>query len=266
MHEPNAMRPAIDRRAFVASALVGGMGALTGCSLLGSPTPLAVEPGGRLSVKHAPPTALAPSGLQPLGLSTGRDATLYVPTDHKLSEPLPLMVLFHGAGGEAANWFGSYDDRGESARIIMLAIDSRGYSWDVLFIGHGPDVAFVDDALAATFDRCAVRADRISCAGFSDGATYSLAIGLTNGDLFSHVIAYSAGGLTGIDRHGAPRVFASHGVQDPILPVGVSQEYVPRLRAAGYDVSYHDFQGGHEVPPAISSTAIAWLLQDYLLA
>jgi predicted esterase len=103
--------------------------------------------------------------------------------------------------------------------------------------------------------------------GFSDGATYSLSLGLANGDLFTHVIAYSPGFIVSSADQGTPKFFISHGKQDPILPIArTSREIVSVLRSRGYDVHYVEFDGGHEVPLDISAQAISWLQSDWSLA
>ena len=58
-----------------------------------------------------------------------------------------------------------------------------------------------------------------------------------------------------------PPVYVSHGTEDQILPVALSRNnIVPSMQAAGYDVTYEEFQGGHEVPAAISESALDWFL------
>jgi phospholipase/carboxylesterase len=146
---------------------------------------------------------------------------------------------------------------GEAARrgILLLAPDSRGVTWDLLVDGYGRDVAFLDEALATVFERCDV--GRVAVAGFSDGASYALSIGLANGDLFSHVIAWSPGFMAPPDLVGRPRVFVSHGTGDRVLPIErCSRRIVPRLRADGYDVRYEEFEGGHVVPPSVVAPAL----------
>jgi predicted esterase len=49
-------------------------------------------------------------------------------------------------------------------------------------------------------------------------------------------------------------------VSDRVLPVErCSRRVVPALRAAGYNVTYEEFAGGHEVPAGTVSTALDWL-------
>ncbi len=97
--------------------------------------------------------------------------------------------------------------------------------------------------------------------GFSDGASYALSLGLLNGDLLTHVIAFSPGFVLAERRRGRPRCFLSHGVHDEVLPIDpCSRRIVRELRGADYDVRYTEFDGGHSVPPAIARAAVDWLL------
>jgi phospholipase/carboxylesterase len=176
---------------------------------------------------------------------------------------MPLLVVMHGAGGAAENWQ-SYWARAEAQGMIVLAPDARSYTWDLVYAGFGRDVAFLDQALMHTFERCRVDRARIALGGFSDGASYALSLGVANGDLFSHLIAYSPGFyVPGRPITGEPRVFVSHGTSDSILPYSrTSTMLVPELEAAGYDVTFVSFDGDHGVPAAISETAIAWFLEE----
>jgi phospholipase/carboxylesterase len=145
----------------------------------------------------------------------------------------------------------------------ILAPESRGSTWDVLEGGYGPDITFIDRALAQTFSRFAINPSLIAVEGFSDGASYALSIGLTNGDLFTHIVAFSPGFLAPAGQRGTPRLYFAHGVDDAILPIDVcSRRLVPEVREAGYDVTYHEFDGPHTVPPAIAQEAMGWLTAD----
>jgi phospholipase/carboxylesterase len=211
-----------------------------------------------------PPTGkLAIAGLQGLGLGGLRDGYLYVPESHTADHPLPLLVLLHGATGSATNFFGTYGKRAEDAKFIVLAPDSRASTWDIAVGGYF-DVAFIDRALAMVFEKCAIHPQKIAIAGHSDGASYALTLGLTNGDLFDHVVAYSPGFLAGVEQHGTPKIFIAHGTEDTILPIdNASRRIVPQLRRAGYDVDYREFRGGHRTPPEIADAGMRWLKDAY---
>ena len=203
----------------------------------------------------------APTGLRPLGLGSGRDGLIYVPKGYQPTEKLPLVLMLHGAGGSVRSGISPFLDLADDAGIVLLAPESRGRTWDVLVGGYGPDVEFIDRALEQTFDRLAVNAGRLAVEGFSDGASYALSLGLTNGDLFTHVIAFSPGFAAPAEKEGFPRIFVSHGVHDNVLPIDrCSRRIVRQLQAAGYDVRYLEFDGPHAVPPDVASEGLGWLV------
>jgi hypothetical protein len=87
----------------------------------------------------------------------------------------------------------------------------------------------------------------------------ALAFGLLDGDLFTHPVAFSPGFLKQVDRNGRPRVFVSHGTCDTVFGICRGRENVRPSREEGYEVTYREFDGGHEVPEAVAHEAFAWL-------
>jgi phospholipase/carboxylesterase len=147
--------------------------------------------------------------------------------------------------------------------LLLLVPDSREQTWDVIRGGYGPDVTYIDRALEQTFSRYNIDQARIAIGGFSDGASYALSIGITNGDLFTHVVAFSPGFVAKASEHGSPALFISHGTHDRVLPIeACSRKIVPRMKRAGYRVRYSEFDGPHTVPAEIAREAIDWFLKD----
>jgi len=219
---------------------------------------------GRLRARpaEAPPEA-APVGPLVLGAdgASGDDAYLYVPAGYRAEEPAPLALLLHGAGEDARDGLAQLRGAADEAGIILLALSSRGPTWDLILRRgrYGPDVAAIDRALEHAFFRWAVDPARVAVGGYSDGASYALSLGIANGDLFSHVLAFSPGFLAPAGQTGSPRIFVSHGTRDGWLPIdSCSRRIVPRLERAGYEVRYLEFEGGHTVPPAIAREAASW--------
>lgn len=251
--------PSLSRRGFVQSS-VGALLALAlpGCGDSATDAP---QPDPRLTARPGTPTITPPSGLSPLGLGGNRDGVLYVPQSYSADTPAPLFVALHGAGGQGEQW-ASNPGWLETRGAILLAPDSRSATWDRVGGTFGPDVDFIDQALQYTFDRCNIDPTRLGLAGFSDGASYVLSLGISNGDLFSHLIAYSPGfSDLSVSLVGEPRIFVSHGRSDPILPVAATRDrIVPALRRAGYDVTYQEFAGGHEIPTSVFEASLDWFL------
>jgi phospholipase/carboxylesterase len=251
-------RPDLTRRDFVLSGLTAlAAPVLLGC---GAP-PTGVQPSTRLSARPGTPTVTSTLGLSQLGLGDGRDGILYVPETYDPDTPTPLFVALHGAGGTGDSWE-SYYARAEQRGMVFLAPDSRAPTWDVVRGSFGPDVAFLDRALEHAFERGRIDPAQIALGGFSDGASYALSLGLPNGDLFSHLVAYSPGFYVEPEEPvGQPAIYVSHGTEDTVLPVGGTRNViVPTLRNAGYEVVYEEFDGSHMVPAVISELALDWFL------
>ncbi len=249
----------LSRRGFLALA----SGALVLPSCLTSPEAFRGSP--RLTARPLVPTQAGVPGLTRLGLGTARDGFLYIPAGYQASQAAPLLVLLHGATGSADFWqteglglLARADARG----MVVLAPDSRSTTWDLVLHGHfDEDVAFIESALRLVFDRCRINPSQVALAGFSDGATYALSVGVPNGDLFTHVMGFSPGFYAENERHGKPKVFLSHGIQDAILPIAsTSRVIVPRLRDQGYQVEYQEFEGGHVLSVSKLEGALSWFL------
>lgn len=251
----------LTRRDFVQS-MGGAAAALLGCSIGGATDTPRGYGDAALSSRPGKPTESATPGMQPLGLGTDRDGFLYVPATYSPARQTPLVVLLHGATQSSQLWtrrpLGELFD---TPPMIVIGPDSRDRTWDLSMGGYGPDVEFIDRALALAFRKCNVDPKRIALAGFSDGASYALSLGISNGDLFSALMAFSPGYLAPKRKRGKPRIFVAHGTQDEILPIDqASRTIVPELKEAGYDVHYQEFDGPHTVTRSEVTDALRWFV------
>ena len=214
-------------------------------------------PGRLVARPHAPRSTRKP-GLTRLGMGVDRDGFVYVPR----GGPLPLIVMLHGATGAATRVIDRYKADADELGFIILAPDSRDTTWDRVHGEFDADVRFIDRALEHVFNEHPVDPKRIAVGGFSDGASYALSLGITNGDLFTHVLAFSPGFAAPAEQHGLPRFFIAHGTEDEILPIErTSRRLVPRLREAGYTVEYEEFDGPHTVPHEVARRGFSWFLR-----
>jgi phospholipase/carboxylesterase len=196
-------------------------------------------------------------GVLPIDLGGPAQALLAVPAGPV--GPRPLLVFFHGAGGAAADSLARVGGSATARGVFVLAPTSQGSTWDLIAGGLGPDVAALDAALEHVFAHCPV--DRVAIAGFSDGASYALSLGLANGDLAEAVLAFSPGFVAGPGQVGRPRLWITHGDDDRVLPVDrCGRRVSAELTAAGYDVTYDEFRGGHVVRTDRVTAALDWWL------
>ncbi|WP_219412934.1 alpha/beta hydrolase [Pseudonocardia nigra] len=206
------------------------------------------------------PAPAAPPGTHALDLGPGPEVLLHVPPGLDAA-PARLVLTLHGAGGDARAGLGPLLPLADAHRLLLLSPSSHDSTWDVIRGGWGPDVRRIDDALEQVFTGYPVDPTRVCASGFSDGASYALSVGLANGDLFTHVIAFSPGFVAPVDRVGAPQVYISHGRSDTVLPIDrTTRRIVPRLRAADVPVDVHEFDGPHIVPTEIAEEAVRWFV------
>lgn len=172
-----------------------------------------------------------------------------------------LLVMLHGSGGEPEQGLALLEPFAAAAGLHLLAPASASYTWDTVLGRWGPDHSAILDAVAWSLACSAADPRRVWVGGFSDGASAALALGLSHPRQFSKIVALSPGFIPRAVPRGEPPVFVSHGRGDTVLPLArCSRVIVPRLRAAGHEVDYREFDGGHEVPPAIAQAAVQWLL------
>lgn len=207
---------------------------------------------GRLTARPRADVKTNSTGQIMLGLDQERDAVLQVPKTAGQS-PLPLLVMLHGATQSAEDMFWYLDSIPEETGVVVLSPNSRDTTWDAIRGSFGVDVEGLNRALERVFEKVAIDPARIAIGGFSDGASYAISLGLINGDLFNSVVAFSPGFVISGEEHGKPRFFISHGTHDRILPINrCGRRIAGDLKARGYDVTFREFDGNHEIPANIA--------------
>ncbi|HEX5006833.1 MAG TPA: alpha/beta hydrolase-fold protein [Hyphomonadaceae bacterium] len=226
---------------------------------------------GRLSARPAAPTSPG-NRFGSFRLEGWPRPLVFIPPDVDAMRPAPLVLVLHGGGSDAAwtlnRMLGAARDKG----VILLAPQAEGYTWDAVRQARehrrenapprfGDDTARVDASLKLLFDEMPVDPAHIAIAGFSDGASYALSLGPRNGELFSHIMAFSPGGVAPFDDPARARVFISHGRQDPMLPyANTADGIIPGLRSRGYDVTFETFNGVHAFRDEEVGKAFDWFL------
>ena len=217
----------------------------------------------RLSARPGLPAHLAGPGLQRLEIERRRLALLYVP-ETALEQPrAPLAVMLHGAGGNAEHGMELLRAYADDAGLVLLSPESRKSSWDIISDAqYGPDVRFIDSCLTEVFGQFAIDPSKIALGGFSDGASYALSLGLSNGALFQTILAFSPGFMAPVRIEDQPRIFISHGTADEILPIDACGRRVGRaLRShPQLKLEYRQFEGPHTVPAEMKRAALQFFL------
>jgi predicted esterase len=207
---------------------------------------------------------------QPRIITLPDEAIAYIPAS--AGPRPPLLVVLHGAGRRADRMIERLAPNADERGIVLLAPTSRGITWDTVSLAEQPpsldsalanarakrfsssrDADRVEAAIAALAKIVPVDRGRTALAGFSDGATFALAMGLSRAHAFSAVIAWSPGiAITTAGPARGRRVLISHGRRDSILRFEVTcAEIVPLVEDEGAVVSFMPFDGDHEAPPQV---------------
>jgi predicted esterase len=211
----------------------------------------------RLMARPGKPGRTAPAGRHEFSTRSSSGVVYAAPRVDR-DQPAPLVLFLHGAGRTVDAYLDAHRALADELGLIVLAPFSAISTWDAISGKFGGDVSRIDQALKWTFDRWTIDAGRIGLSGFSDGGTYTLALGRANGDLFARLAAYSPGFLIPVTPVGKPPILISHGVADTVLPIDrTSRRIVPELQRRGYEVDYREFDGPH----AVSRTAMEAFLK-----
>jgi len=191
----------------------------------------------------------------------------YVYRPVSLPDRAPLLVLLHGAGGQASLVLDRYKPNADRRGAIVVALESTDVTWHIRplangYADFGSDPERLDVALTQLFSKANVDPNKIALLGFSDGASFALSLGLINPQLFRTIVAFSPGYAVippDVDR--SQRLFIAHGRQDDILPFAhVVDDIVPALKAAGLEPHPYWFNGGHSVDDTVLNAALDFVL------
>jgi len=166
----------------------------------------------------------------------------------------PLLTVLHGAGRQDEMLVRAYRDEPERRQAVFFIPRSTSATWDLIIGEDRPDLDFLEHAYAEIYRRVPVDHARQALIGYSDGASYALAIGLSNPRIFSAIMGWAAGfvvfdpaGLAPDDPK--PRILLEHGSHDPIFPFEqIAVRNCAILRRLGNEVELRVDEGGVHWP------------------
>ena len=177
----------------------------------------------------------------------------------------PLVTVFHGAGRQDELLVRTYRDEPARRQAVFFIPRSTSPTWDLLVGEERPDLDFLEHAYAEIYRRVPVDHTRQALVGYSDGASYAVAIGLSNPRLFSAVMGWAAGFVVFDPTAVAPtdprpRILLEHGTLDPVFPFEqIALRNCAILRRLGYEVELRVDEGGIHWPSrAFQPAALDW--------
>lgn len=198
----------------------------------------------------------------------------------------PTIVLLHGYGSRAEDWlqFVGKIQVPNNGRLIFPqgplrgpVSGSRGWWW-LNIEGHVPEGRQLPDFSTANPGgiKVASRMVRkyledldgpIVLGGFSQGAMLSAEIAFQTDQEMAALVMLGGTTVsenTWVERFPGRRrmpIFIAHGRQDGVLPFDIAERFAGRLKAAGLDVTWVPFDGGHGMPVEVIQQLNAFLAE-----
>jgi phospholipase/carboxylesterase len=192
----------------------------------------------------------------------------------------PLLLLLHGIGSNEDDLF-SLAPYLDSRFLIVSArapvvMGQGSFGWFNIELTPQGMVADLDQAehsrqllvkfIEELFETYSIDSSGIYLMGFSQGAMMSLALALTQPDKVAGVVAMSGRlpsqalwqTLVPEALRGMP-VMVTHGIYDPVLPIGEGRALREKLETLPVALSYREYPMGHEVSLESLRDVSLWL-------
>ncbi|MBV0913445.1 alpha/beta hydrolase [Anianabacter salinae] len=182
----------------------------------------------------------------------------YITRETKGAEGGPLIVTFHGTGGDETQFHTFAEQLIPGAHVISPRGDVSEMGANRYFRRTGEGVYDMDDlarrtdAMAAFLKGkvAAVGAPRVIGLGYSNGANILASVAFEHPQIFSDLILmhplipWTPGDQPGL---ASARVLITAGQRDPICPAPMTQALIAWFEAQGSETQMLWHPGGHEI-------------------
>jgi poly(3-hydroxybutyrate) depolymerase len=188
----------------------------------------------------------------------------YVPATYDETKASRLLLALHGAGDTANNYLAAiWKSNADARNFIVIAPDGSspvsggppgGNTWNT---SDGNRILDTIDDVSACYS---IDAKHVVIDGFSAGGIFAYALGLQAAELFSGISIASSNLGSAEAISGKSLVPAAwkipvshhHGVSDMNFPIDTARAGRDKLLAAGHEMHWHEFDGGHTTTAAFA--------------
>jgi predicted esterase len=197
-----------------------------------------------------------------------------VPADYDSIKTYPLLVGLHGLGSSPERFIGLWQ-RFEDPQFICASPQAPypyptggdlGYTWHLWEAGHSATrmsaeyIVRVVESLREDY-----KIGDVYLFGFSQGCAHAYITGVKYHDLFKGLICFG-GWLDDdylleemLEAANNLRVFIAHSPEDRSVVYESGTKARDILQRLGFDVTFHEFEGGHRVPQEPLRKAQKWM-------
>lgn len=198
----------------------------------------------------------------------------FLPTGYEPRYPYPLLVFFHGRGGNEEQIL-RLAPRLSRRNYVCISLrgpieqgprrdGTAGYGW-----GDGEHDTLIEDymlrAVEQTRRNYHVHSERVYLAGYADGATLAYRLGLTFPEKLAGVISLNGamprrGPLLRLPEVRPLRVFIGHGIANAVVPFSLARDDFKLLYTAGLNVKLHTYPTTHRLHPDMLRDVNRWIM------
>jgi phospholipase/carboxylesterase len=206
----------------------------------------------------------------------GLPVRTFLPTGYEHRYPYPLLVFFHGHGGNEEQILRlaprlsrrNYIAIGlRGPRLLGCRADGwLGYSWGRDGSCSSQVEEYVFRAIEQTCLTYHVHTERIYLAGICEGAALAYRFGLMFPERFAGVISLNGA----MARHGGPllrlpevrqlHVFIGHGIANAVVPLSLARADYRLLYTAGLPVEMHTYPATNRLHPDMLRDINRWII------
>lgn len=200
----------------------------------------------------------------------------FLPLGYEPRYPYPLLVFFHGQGGNEEQIL-RLAPRLSRRNFICIGLrgpvclgnrsnGQKAYSW-----GDESTYGLVEDYLIRAVEQTRLRyhihSERIYLAGYAEGAAMAYRLGLTFPEKLGGVISLN-GCMPRRDRPllrlpevRSLRVFIGHGIANTLVPVSMAFEDCRLLYSAGLGLEMHTYPTNQKLHPDMLRDLNRWIIK-----
>ena len=193
----------------------------------------------------------------------------------------PALILLHGYGSNKEDLFSFQAYLPQDHTVIALeaplTLMPGGYAWYELHFTATPEkwtdvvqaqksLQLIRKQLHYLIPTYNLDAADISLIGFSQGAILSWSLGLDYPKEFRRILALSGYIHTDLlkqplEHYTHILAFASHGTEDPVLPLSLPQATIPLVQARNPEIVFKTYPAPHTINQANFEDLLQWLNQ-----
>ncbi len=208
------------------------------------------------------------------------------PDSYNSEKYFPLVISLHGGGGS----YGKFKDiwqHFENPQFIMatpqapykwLMGDKIGYDWaawpteDLIIMQKALKLTstYIENLIRSLTEKYNI--SYVYLMGFSQGSIIAQIAGINNHDLLEGIIILSGPEINHPEKPEIVwpseesvlsaknlSVFIAHGKSDEIIDIALAQKSMEQYEKIGYEVSFFEFEGGHEINDEAMKEIEKWL-------